>query len=69
MNEGVPETVDLDDPWSGSTEPPQTGVPELDQVIRAVADLDDRSVDGHVLALESAQVTLRKALDRPRDVD
>ncbi len=60
---------DREDLDSNDLEPgeiPATGVPELDAVIASVAALGDDRVEDHVAVLESAQVSLRRALDQPR---
>jgi hypothetical protein len=45
----------------------RTGVDRVDEVIRAVEELDDRPLEEHVGVFESAQVQLRRALDDPGD--
>ena len=41
----------------------ETGVAEVDEVIRSVRDLDQRPVEEHVGVFESAHERLRRALD------
>jgi hypothetical protein len=60
-----------------TTEPPEehtpervrTGVDRVDEVIRAVEELEERPIEEHVGVFESAQVQLRQALDDPGDPD
>ena len=64
----------LADPSSEpSTEPPteqvRTGSPRVDEVIRAVEELEERPLEEHVGVFESAQAQLRRALDEPGDDD
>jgi len=46
-------------------EPVRTGVPDVDAVITAVEQLEDRPIEEHVGAFETAHDRLRRALDRP----
>lgn len=69
MSEGTTDPEDLDDPSSSLEPTPKTGVAELDEVIAAVAALDDQRVEDHVGTLESAHQVLRQALDQPRNPD
>lgn len=46
-----------------SAEPARTGVPALDSVLDSVAALEDRPLEDHVAAFESAHERLRQALD------
>jgi hypothetical protein len=39
----------------------------VDEVIRAVEELEERPIEEHVGVFESAQVQLRQALDDPTD--
>jgi hypothetical protein len=39
----------------------------VDEVIRAVEELEERPIEEHVGVFESAQVQLRQALDDPGD--
>ena len=39
----------------------------MDEVIRAVEELEERPIEEHVGVFESAQVQLRRALDDPGD--
>lgn len=71
-NTDVPEP----DEQSGDTEPEpatpervRTGSDRVDNVIRAVEELEDRPIEEHVGVFESAQVQLRRALDEPGDDD
>jgi len=43
----------------------RTGSPRVDEVIRAVEELEERSLEEHVGVFEQAQVQLRRALDDP----
>ncbi len=45
----------------------RTGTGRVDDVIRAVEDLEERPIEEHVGVFESAQVQLRRALDDPGD--
>ena len=45
----------------------RTGVGPVDDVIRAVEELEERPIEEHVGVFESAQVQLRRALDDPGD--
>jgi hypothetical protein len=45
----------------------RTGTDRVDEVIRAVEELEDRPIEEHVGVFESAQVQLRRALDDPGD--
>jgi hypothetical protein len=45
----------------------RTGARRMDDVIRAVEELEDRPIEEHVGVFESAQVQLRRALDEPGD--
>jgi hypothetical protein len=69
---GVPEP---DEP-AGDTEPEpmvpervRTGSDRVDEVIRAVEELEEQPIEEHVAVFESAQVQLRRALDDPGDPD
>jgi hypothetical protein len=53
------------DPESASPEPVRTGSDSVDDVIRAVEELEQRPIEEHVGVFESAQVQLRRALDDP----
>ena len=64
------------DEQSGDAEPEpvvperlRTGADRVDDVIRAVEELEDRPIEEHVGVFESAQVQLRRALDDPGDAD
>ncbi|MDX6372660.1 MAG: hypothetical protein QOD98_1648 [Nocardioidaceae bacterium] len=47
----------------------RTGSDRVDEVIRAVEELEERPIEEHVGVFESAQVQLRRALDDPGDAD
>jgi hypothetical protein len=47
----------------------RTGSSRVDEVIRAVEELEERPIEEHVAVFESAQVQLRRALDDPGDPD
>ena len=55
------------DPGPGPAAPERvrTGVDQVDEVIRAVEELEERPIEEHVGVFESAQVQLRRALDDP----
>jgi hypothetical protein len=62
--------VPVPDEQVGAPEPEapervRTGSDQVDEVIRAVEELDDRPIEEHVAVFESAQVQLRRALDDP----
>ena len=48
-----------------STKLPETGVPDVDEVMRAVEELDERPIEEHVGVFETAHEQLRRALDTP----
>ena len=56
-----------EDPESVPPEPERvrTGVPEVDEVIVAVEELEDRPIEEHVGVFETAHDQLRRALDTP----
>jgi hypothetical protein len=54
-------------PEPGAPERVRTGVDRVDEVIRAVEELEERPIEEHVGVFESAQVQLRRALDDPGD--
>jgi hypothetical protein len=54
-----------DDPAAGSAERPETDVPTVDEVMRAVEELEERPVEEHVGVFETAHEQLRRALDTP----
>ena len=60
---GEPEEQDVTD--STPSEPVRTGVDRIDEVIRAVEDLDQQPIEEHVAVFESAHGRLRRALDEP----
>lgn len=49
----------------GAGEPTRTGVAEVDEVLRAVAELDPSDVASHPAVFERAHEQLRRALDGP----
>ena len=53
------------DPEVPSPERVRTGAERVDEVIRAVEELEERPIEEHVGVFESAQVQLRQALDDP----
>ncbi|WP_028652019.1 hypothetical protein [Nocardioides halotolerans] len=57
------------DPEAPAPERVRTGSDRVDEVIRAVEELEDRPIEEHVGVFESAQVQLRRALDDPGDDD
>jgi hypothetical protein len=62
-----------EDPAEPETVPPEpervrTGAPEVDQVIAAVEELEERPIEEHVAVFETAHERLRRALD-PSDDD
>jgi hypothetical protein len=68
MTESPPEEPTGDEePESRPPERVRTGVDRVDEVIRAVEELEDRPIEEHVGVFESAQVQLRRALDDPGD--
>jgi hypothetical protein len=54
-------------PEPAAPERVRTGVNRVDDVIRAVEQLEERPIEEHVGVFESAQVQLRRALDDPGD--
>ena len=61
----VPEPDEQSDgePEPGTPERVRTGAARVDEVIRAVEELEERPIEEHVGVFESAQVQLRRALD------
>ena len=57
------------DPEPAPPERVRTGSDRVDEVLRAVEELEDRPIEEHVGVFESAQVQLRRALDDPGDAD
>ncbi|MCW2792740.1 MAG: hypothetical protein JWO76_1838 [Nocardioides sp.] len=59
------EPHDADEDWAepAAAERVRTGVADVDAVIAAVEELEDRPVEEHVGVFESAQEQLRRALD------
>jgi hypothetical protein len=66
--EGEPGWSD-DEPEPETPERVRTGAERVDEVIRAVEELEERPLEEHVGVFESAQVQLRRALDDPGDDD
>ena len=58
-----------DEPEPGPPERVRTGADRVDDVIRAVEELEERPIEEHVGVFESAQVELRRALDDPGGPD
>ncbi len=58
-----------DQPVPDAPERVRTGSERVDEVIRAVEELEDRPIEEHVGVFESAQVQLRRALDDPGEPD
>jgi len=66
----VPEPDEHEvDPEPAVPERVRTGSNRIDDVIRAVEELEERPIEEHVGVFESAQVQLRRALDDPGDPD
>jgi hypothetical protein len=66
----VPEPAEQsgdDEPEPSGPERVRTGSDRVDDVIRAVEELEERPIEEHVGVFESAQVQLRRALDDPGD--
>jgi len=66
----VPDTGEQggeNEPEPAAPERVRTGVDPVDEVIRAVEELEERPIEEHVGVFESAQVQLRRALDDPGD--
>jgi hypothetical protein len=60
----APEPDD-EDPAPETPERARTGVPAVDEVMRAVEELEERPVEEHVGVFETAHEQLRRALDTP----
>lgn len=58
-----------DEPETIPTEPERvrTGVADVDEVIAAVEQLEERPVEEHVAVFETAHDRLRRALDHPAE--
>lgn len=61
-----------EDPAEPETVPPEpervrTGVTDVDEVIAAVEELDERPIEEHVGVFETAHEQLRRALDGAHD--
>jgi hypothetical protein len=65
----APDEPDYDDaePEPGPPGRTTTGHASVEEVIRAVEELDDRPIEEHVGVFEAAQAELRRALDDPGD--
>ncbi|HRD64308.1 MAG TPA: hypothetical protein PLZ93_04740 [Nocardioides sp.] len=68
----APQPDEQPDEQDGEPEPQtpervRTGSDRIDEVIRAVEELEERPIEEHVGVFESAQVQLRRALDQPGD--
>lgn len=66
------EDPDFPGPEEPETVPPEpervrTGAPDVDAVITAVEELEERPLEEHVGVFEAAHEQLRRALDRPAD--
>jgi hypothetical protein len=64
-----PDASSDPEPEGSAPERVRTGSDRVDEVIRAVEELDERPVEEHVAVFESAQARLRRALDEPDDAD
>jgi hypothetical protein len=56
---------DNEDQGPATPERTETGVPAVDEVMRAVEELEERPVEEHVGVFETAHEQLRQALDTP----
>jgi hypothetical protein len=63
------EEPEFDDagPEPGPPERRVTGHASVDEVMRAVEELEDRPIEEHAGVFEAAQAQLRRALDDPGD--
>lgn len=62
--------VDSNPGEPGPPESPEhmsTGLPRVDEVMRAVEELEERPIEEHLGVYEAAQTQLRQALDDPHD--
>ena len=62
-----PATHDEPDAVPSAPERVRTGAPDVDEVIAAVEELDERPLEEHVGVFETAHAELRRALDTPVD--
>ena len=64
-----PDFTGPDEPEQVPPEPERvrTGMADVDTVIAAVEELEDRPIEEHVGVFETAHEQLRRALDRPAD--
>ena len=65
MTEQESESTWDDDERRAQERPDSTGLPRVDAVIAAVADLGDQPLEEQVRAFEAAHAELRATLDRP----
>jgi hypothetical protein len=65
LTEQPPAPEPDEDPAPETPERVGTGVPEVDEVMRAVEELEERPVEEHVGVFETAHEQLRRALDVP----
>ncbi len=63
MTEQPPDPETEEDPDPGTPERVRTDVAEVDEVIRAVEELEERPIEEHVGVFEAAHQRLRQALD------
>jgi len=52
---------------TAAPEPQPTGLPHVDEVMRAVGMLEERPLEEHIGVFEAAQAQLRQALDTETD--
>ena len=57
--------ADTPEPVAPEPEQARTGVTEVDRVIAAVSELEERPLEEHVGVFEAAHEQLRRALDHP----
>ena len=69
MTQDPQHDVPEPDEQAGDAEPEPVVPERVDDVIRAVEELEERPIEEHVGVFESAQVQLRRALDDPGDDD
>ena len=65
MTEQESESTWDDDERRAQERPDSTGLPRVDAVIAAVADLGDQPLEEQVRAFEAAHAELRATLDHP----
>jgi hypothetical protein len=68
---GAPEGAEPTEELSSAPEPERvrTGVERVDEVIRAVEELEERPIEEHVGVFETAHTQLRRALDHQGEDD